>query len=92
MALIGWVVGQFPSLVGSTAPALSVAKGDRLGIGNEGEPLGREPLGPDLVAIPTVDPVSTRDIVALHRRSLNDSPALRAVLDALVVAAASKLG
>lgn len=54
--------------------------------------LGREPLGPDLVAIPTVDPVSTRDIVALHRRSLNDSPALRAVLDALVVAAASKLG
>lgn len=45
--------------------------------------LGRAPLGPDLVAIPTVDPASTRDVVAVHRRSQADSPALRATLSAL---------
>lgn len=45
--------------------------------------LGRGPLGDDLVAVPTLDPASTRDIVAVHRRSQADSPALRVVLDAL---------
>jgi DNA-binding transcriptional LysR family regulator len=45
--------------------------------------LGRAPLGPDLVAVPTVDPASTRDVVAVHRRSQSDSPALRATLSAL---------
>ncbi|PWD51289.1 LysR family transcriptional regulator [Serinibacter arcticus] len=50
--------------------------------------LGRGPLGDDIVAIPTTQPASTRDVVALHRRSLGESPALRAVLDALVAAAA----
>ena len=45
--------------------------------------LGRAPLGPDLVAIPTLDPASTRDVVAVHRRSQADSPALRATLTAL---------
>ena len=45
--------------------------------------LGRAPLGPDLVAIPTIDPASTRDVVAVHRRSRTDSPALRATLSAL---------
>ncbi|GMA33246.1 LysR family transcriptional regulator [Litorihabitans aurantiacus] len=49
--------------------------------------LGRAELGEDLVAIPTAQPASTRDVVALHRRSLGDSPSLRAVLDALVAAA-----
>jgi DNA-binding transcriptional LysR family regulator len=48
--------------------------------------LGRGALGPDLVAIPTVDPASTRDVVAVHRRSQADSPALHVVLDALVLA------
>ncbi|MFS0795136.1 LysR family transcriptional regulator [Microbacterium sp. 1P10AE] len=45
--------------------------------------LGRAPLGPDLVAVPTIDPASTRDVVAVHRRSQSDSPALRATLSAL---------
>jgi DNA-binding transcriptional LysR family regulator len=43
--------------------------------------MGRPPLHPDLVAIPTVRPASTRDIAAVHRRSQADSPALQTVLD-----------
>ncbi|KAA9089659.1 LysR family transcriptional regulator [Microbacterium radiodurans] len=46
--------------------------------------LGRGDLGPDLVAVPTIDPASTRDISAVHRRSQADAPALRAALAALV--------
>lgn len=46
--------------------------------------LGRGDLGPDLVAIPTAGPASTRDVLAVHRRTQGDSPALRAVLDDLV--------
>ncbi|WP_394550594.1 LysR family transcriptional regulator [Agromyces sp. MMS24-JH15] len=45
--------------------------------------MGRPPLHPELVAIPTVRPASTRDIAAVHRRSQADSPALQAVLDAV---------
>lgn len=48
--------------------------------------LGRGNLHPDLVAIPTIDPASTRDIVAVHRRTQADSPALGAVLRAVVAA------
>lgn len=48
--------------------------------------LGREELGPDAVAIPTEAPASTRDVLVVHRRTQEDSPALRAVLDALVAA------
>lgn len=46
--------------------------------------LGRGDLGPDLVAIPTVGPASTRGVLAVHRRSQSDSPALRTALDAFV--------
>ncbi|GAA1925115.1 LysR family transcriptional regulator [Microbacterium aoyamense] len=46
--------------------------------------LGRGELGPDLVAIPTAEPASTRDVIAIHRRTQADSPALRVALDALV--------
>lgn len=46
--------------------------------------LGRGELPPDLVAIPTVGPASTRDVHAVHRRTQADSPALRATLDAFV--------
>ncbi|HEY9308286.1 MAG TPA: LysR family transcriptional regulator [Microbacterium sp.] len=46
--------------------------------------LGRGDLGADLVAIPTVAPASTRDVLAVHRRSQEDSPALRTALDAFV--------
>jgi DNA-binding transcriptional LysR family regulator len=45
--------------------------------------LGRAELGPDLVAVPTIDPASTRDVLAVHRRSHADSPALHATLAAL---------
>ncbi len=45
--------------------------------------LGREALTDDLVALTAHDPVPTRDIVAVHRRSMADSPALEAVVGAL---------
>lgn len=45
--------------------------------------LGRSALGADLVAVPVVDPVPTRDVIAVHRRSMADSPAVAAVVDAL---------
>ncbi len=45
--------------------------------------LGRAPLGPDLVAVLVDDPVPRREIVALHRASMSDSPALAALLAAL---------
>ena len=45
--------------------------------------LGREPLGADLVAVPAAEPVPTRSIVAVHRRSMADSPAVRTVVAAL---------
>lgn len=50
--------------------------------------LGRGDLGPDLVAVPTVDPASTRDVLAVHRRTQADSPALQVALDAVVQHAA----
>jgi DNA-binding transcriptional LysR family regulator len=45
--------------------------------------LGRQPIGDELVAVLAEDPVPTRDIVALHRRSMAESPAVTAVLAAL---------
>lgn len=43
--------------------------------------MGRPALHPDLVAIPTVQPASTRGVSAVHRRSQADSPALQVVLE-----------
>ena len=45
--------------------------------------LGRQPLPDDVVAVAAHDPVPTREIMALHRRSMTDSPAVQAVLVAL---------
>src|ERR1700678_3189868 len=45
--------------------------------------LGRAPLGPDRVAVLVDDPVPSREIVALHRASMSDSPAIAAPLAAL---------
>ena len=45
--------------------------------------LGRSPLADDVVAVAAHDPVPTRDIMVLHRRSMADSPAVSAVLRAL---------
>jgi DNA-binding transcriptional LysR family regulator len=45
--------------------------------------LGRAPLHGDLVAVPVADPVPSREIIALHRASMSDSPAIKALLAAL---------
>ncbi|MER6940446.1 LysR family transcriptional regulator [Nocardioides sp. NPDC127514] len=45
--------------------------------------MGRAALGEDLVAVRVVDPVPTREILALHRRTMAASPAVTAVLTAL---------
>ncbi|MDQ4111611.1 MAG: LysR substrate-binding domain-containing protein, partial [Actinomycetota bacterium] len=45
--------------------------------------MGRAALGEDLVAVRVVDPVPTREILALHRRTMAASPAVNAVLTAL---------
>lgn len=45
--------------------------------------LGRQPLGADLVGVPAVDPEPTREVIAVHRRSMTGSPAVGAVLKAL---------
>ncbi len=52
--------------------------------------MGRPPLHPDLIAVPTVRPASTRGVSAVHRRSQADSPALQAVLDAVRDATAGR--
>lgn len=49
--------------------------------------IGRSALPDGVVAVPSHDPVPTRTIVALHRRSVATSPAVRAVVDALVASA-----
>lgn len=45
--------------------------------------LGRQPLPTGVVAVPAYDPVPTRTVTVLHRRSSAASPAIRAVVDAL---------
>lgn len=45
--------------------------------------LGRSPLGPELVALTVQDPVPTRDVLVVHRRSMAGSPAVAAVLASL---------
>jgi DNA-binding transcriptional LysR family regulator len=45
--------------------------------------LGRAPLGDDMVAVPVADPVPSREIIAVHRASMSDSPAIETLLAAL---------
>lgn len=45
--------------------------------------LGRAPLGDDLAAVPVTDPAPVREIIAIHRASMSDSPAIKALLAAL---------
>jgi len=45
--------------------------------------LGRSPLGEDLAAVEVANPVPSREILALHRASMSDSPAIAALLTAL---------
>jgi DNA-binding transcriptional LysR family regulator len=46
--------------------------------------LGRPPLSGGLVAVPVADPVPSREIVAVRRASMRESPAIAALLAALV--------
>ena len=45
--------------------------------------LGRSTLGEDLAAVKVADPVPSREILALYRASMSDSPAIAALLTAL---------
>ncbi|MBF4161947.1 LysR family transcriptional regulator [Nocardioides acrostichi] len=47
--------------------------------------LGRADLGDDLVAVRLTDPEPTREVIAVHRAGLTDSPGLTALLEALLV-------
>jgi len=49
--------------------------------------LGRQPLGDGLVAVVAHSPEPTREVLAVHRRSQADSPAIGAVIEALREAA-----
>ncbi len=51
--------------------------------------LGRAELDEDLVALPVVDPVPTRGVEAVYRRTMEGSPAIDAILEALGTAAAA---
>lgn len=64
---------EFDSHLAMVAAGLGIALVPRL---------GRQPLA-GVVAVPAHDPVPTRDVVALHRRTMADSPAVTAVLAAL---------
>ena len=45
--------------------------------------MGRAPLGQELVAITVHDPRPTREVIAVHRRSMQRSPAVTVVLESL---------
>ena len=49
--------------------------------------LGRRPLGKELRAVPVQDPVPVRRVLALHRRSMGESPAIAALLAGMRAAA-----
>lgn len=70
---IAHVSAEFDSHLALVAAGLGVALIPRM---------GRAPLGDDLVAVPTTEPESIRLVDALHRRTMAESPAVRAVLDA----------
>jgi len=70
---IAHVSAEFESHLALVAGGLGVALVPRM---------GRAPLGDDLVAVRVADPEPVRLVDALHRRTMADSPAVRAVLEA----------
>ncbi|TQL48862.1 DNA-binding transcriptional LysR family regulator [Homoserinimonas aerilata] len=74
---------EFDSQIALVAAGLGIALIPRL---------GRHPLPSGVVAVPTIDPVSSRTITALHRHSMAASPAVDVVLAALSAAAHKKEG
>lgn len=71
---IAHVAMEFDSHIALVEAGLGVALVPRL---------GRQPLPAGVVAVPAYDPVPTRTVTVLHRRSSTASPAIRAVVDAL---------
>lgn len=65
---------EFESHIALVAAGLGIALVPRL---------GRAALPADVVAVAAHDPVPTRTVTALHRRSTSSSPAVRAVVEAL---------
>ncbi|MEP1124764.1 MAG: LysR family transcriptional regulator [Ilumatobacter sp.] len=68
---------EFASHLAMTQAGLGVALVPRL---------GRPELAADLAAVEVAAPVPTRNVVAVHRRTMETSPAIRAILDALISA------
>ncbi len=71
---IAHVSAEFDSHLALVAAGLGVALVPRM---------GRAALGEDLVAVPVHDPEPIRLVDALHRRTMADSPAVQAVLQAV---------
>lgn len=65
---------EFESHIALVAAGLGIALVPRL---------GRAPLPDAVIALPVHDPVPTREITVLYRRSMHDSPAVQAVVTAL---------
>lgn len=72
--------GEFDSHLALVRAGLGIALVPRL---------GRSPLGEGIVAVPAHEPTPVREVLALHRRTMGDSPAVRAMLDALADAGSS---
>ncbi|WP_395692686.1 LysR family transcriptional regulator [Nocardioides sp.] len=76
--------GQLPRIAHTSMEFDSHLALVRAGLGIALVPrLGRQPLGDELVGVPARDPEPTRDVIAVHRRSMADSPAVRVVLAGL---------
>ncbi|MEZ5092963.1 LysR family transcriptional regulator [Nocardioides sp.] len=71
---IGHRCAEFDSQIALVARGLGIALVPRL---------GRSPLPASVIAVPATEPVPSRQIVAVHRRSMHAAPAVQAVLAAL---------
>jgi DNA-binding transcriptional LysR family regulator len=81
--------GQLPRIAHESMEFESQIALVRAGLGIALVPrLGRSTLPDDLAAVPTRAPASTREITALHRESMDASPTIAAVIEALRAAAA----
>jgi DNA-binding transcriptional LysR family regulator len=74
LPVIAHTAMEFDSHLALVAAGLGIALVPRL---------GRSPLPDGTRAIPVVDPVPEREVIALWRRSQDRSPAIRALVDAL---------
>lgn len=76
--------GRFPKIAHVSMEFDSQLALVRAGLGIALIPrLGRAPLGPDLAAVRVTEPEPSREILALYRASMSDSPAIATLLEAL---------